>query len=306
MLPADERRLSPLPDRPARRDTPRIAARRPSTEVTLSILDATRETAADRYRRDGFLTPLSVFDPVRARTCADEIRSLSAGAGPALDVPWHQKTHLLLPCLDDLARDPALTDLVAELLGPDLVVLSADVFIKEPRSSRRITWHQDVNYWELEPLEVLTAWIALTSATTENGCVQYAAGRHAERIDHVERPDADNMLSRGQEIAVEVTDDETTDVVLAPGQVSFHHALTPHASGPNRSDAHRIGLAIRYAPPSIVQLAGPPISARLVRGIDMWHNFELEEPPDTALSARAIAAHSRALSPHTATGYSTV
>lgn len=271
----------------------------------MSVLESTGELA-DRYRRDGFVLPLSVFEPSRVSACADEVLDLAGGVGPTLSVPWHQKTHLLLPCLDELVRDAALTALVADVLGPDLIVLSADVFVKEPRSTRRITWHQDVNYWELEPLDVLTAWIALTPATPDNGCVQYAAGRHHGRIDHVEQPTADNMLSRGQEIAVDVAESEVTDVALTPGQVSFHHALTPHASGPNSSDAHRIGVAVRYAPPSIRQLAGPPMSARLVRGIDTWRHFALEDGPDAPLSAGAIAAHRRALAPHAETGFSTI
>jgi len=221
-------------------------------------------------------------------------------------VPWTQKAYLLLPSLDALIRDARLTGPVASILGEDLLVLSADLFVKRARSTARITWHQDVNYWQLEPLDVLTAWVALTPATPENGCMRYSAGRHLGRLEHAERPAEDNMLTRGQEIAVDIDEAGALDVALAPGEVAFHHALAPHASGPNRTDAPRIGFAVRYAPTSIRQTGGPPISARLVRGADRYGHFALEEGPETALSPAALAAHEKALSVHAETGFSTI
>lgn len=258
------------------------------------------------YQRSGFLFPIDVFTPYEAMTLCSEVLRIHDDGLPGHPAPWVQKTYLLLPSLDELIRDPRLTGPVAAVLGEDLLALSADLFIKTPRSERRITWHQDVNYWQLEPLEVLTAWVALTPATADNGCMRYAPGRHGGRIQHVERPDAANMLSRGQELAVEVRDEEAVDVVLRPGQVSFHHALTPHASGPNLTDGPRVGFAIRYAPTAVRQQAGPPISARLVRGSDTRRHFRLETGPDEPLSENALTEHLRALEPHAATQYSTV
>lgn len=259
------------------------------------------------YRRDGFLFPLPVLSAAQAARLADEVLAFVDRGPGRHPVPWTQKAYLLLPSLDALVRDARLTDAVASILGEDLLVLSADLFVKRARSTARITWHQDVNYWELEPLgDVLTAWVALTEARPDNGCMRYAAGRHLGRLAHEERPAADNMLTRGQEIAVDIPEGDAVDVVLAPGEASFHHALAPHASGPNTTDAPRIGFAIRYAPTSIRQTGGPPISARLARGEDRFGHFALEEGPDAALSPAALAAHEKALSVHAATGFSTI
>lgn len=262
--------------------------------------------AVAAFRRDGFVFPLTVFDPWEAAVWADEVLDLAANGVPGHPVPWKQKTYLLLPSLDALVRDRRLTDHVAAVLGEDLLVLSADVFVKPARSQGRITWHQDVNFWHIEPFELLTAWVALTAATPDNGGMRYAPGVHHARIAHVERPDPDNLLSRGQELAVTVDEASVVDVVLDPGQVAFHHALTPHASGPNRTDAPRIGIAVRYAATSVRQLAGPPISARPARGVDRQGHFRLEAGPDEPLSATARAEHLRALAPHAATRFSTV
>jgi non-heme Fe2+,alpha-ketoglutarate-dependent halogenase len=258
------------------------------------------------FRRDGFLFPMSVFGEAEAATWADEVLELSQTGVPDHPVPWKQKTYLLLPSLDGLLRDRRLTDMVAAVLGENLLALSADVFVKPAGSTQHITWHQDLNFWELEPFDVLTAWLALTPATPDNGCMRYAAGGHGSRILHVERPHPGNALSRGQELSVAVDADTVADVILAPGQVAFHHALAPHASGPNYTDAPRVGFAIRYAATAVRQSSGPPISARLVRGTDQHGHFRLERGPDAALSANGRAEHLRALTPHAESRFSTV
>jgi len=261
---------------------------------------------AKLYERDGYLFPISVFTSGEATAVGEEVLGVAAAGLSAHPAPWTQKAYLLMPSLDALIRDSRLTDAVAGIVGDDILALSADLFIKPAGSKGHITWHQDVNYWQLEPLDVLTAWIALTPATVANGCMRYFAGGHRNRLHHVERPNTDNMLTRGQEIAVAIDENAATPVELEPGQVSFHHALAPHASGPNTTDAPRIGFAVRFAPTSVKQLAGPPISARLVRGSDRYGHFALENGPDAALSPLALAEHRRALAAHEHTGFSTV
>lgn len=259
-----------------------------------------------RFGRDGFLFPLDAFTPDEVAPIAAEVLDLAANGVPDHPVPWSQKTYLLLPSLDELLRDPRLTGLLAPILGEDVLALSADVFVKQPHSTKRITWHQDVNFWDLAPWDMLTAWVALTPATADNGCMRYSPGGHRGRITHVERPSDDNMLSKGQELAVAVDESTAAVVELSPGQVSFHHALCPHASGPNTTDGPRVGFAIRYAAAHVRQQAGPPITARLARGSDHHGNFALEDGPDAPLSPRARDLHVRALAPHAATAFSTV
>lgn len=267
---------------------------------------ALHEDQVARFDRDGFLFPLPVFSEAEAALWADELLEVAATGVADHPVPWNQKSYLLLPSLDRLLRDRRLTDRVACILGGDLLALSADVFIKQAHSTRRITWHQDVNYWQLEPFNMLTAWVALTPATPENGGMSYARGGHRGRIEHIERPDADNILSRGQELAVAVDQADVADVTLRPGEVSLHHALTPHASGPNLTDGPRVGFAIRYASTAVVQTGGPAISARLARGTDRYGHFRLETGPDHPLSPAALAEHRLALAPHEHSGYATV
>ena len=88
----------------------------------------------------------------------------------------------------------------------------------------------------------MTAWVALSPATIESGCMRFVAGSHKQPIvPHFDTHAEQNLLTRGQEIEVEVEEADATDVVLRPGQVSLHHGHLFHASNPNDSDDRRIG-----------------------------------------------------------------
>ncbi|MGA2126336.1 MAG: phytanoyl-CoA dioxygenase family protein, partial [Xanthobacteraceae bacterium] len=164
-------------------------------------------------------------------------------------------------------------------------------FIKEASDAGFVSWHQDSTYWGLSSPDVTTVWIAFTPANEVNGCMKFIAGTHKAQVDHTDTFHKDNLLTRGQEIAVEVDEGEGVLVELKPGQASLHHVLLFHGSAPNRSGDRRIGYAIRYVPTHIRQIAGERDSATLVRGVDTYHHFEPEPAPDADFSPAARAAH---------------
>ncbi len=97
--------------------------------------------------------------------------------------------------------------------------------------------------------------------------MQFVAGSHANQIlPHEDTFDKNNLLSRGQEIQVEVKEEDKTDIVLRPGQLSLHHGRMIHGSGPNHSDDRRIGFVIRYVNPDVLQEVAQKDYAMLVEG----------------------------------------
>lgn len=259
----------------------------------------------DRYREQGCLFPLRAIAPEQAADAARRILSVDADDLERRGIrhPWLYKCHLVFTWIDDIVRSPAILDAVESLIGPDLLAMSADIWVKAPGEKRHISWHQDANYWFFDPPAVLTAWVALTEATAANGCMRFGRGTHRLRLQHIETFDAErNMLSRGQTYPLEVDESQALIDELEPGEMSIHHALLAHASGPNATDRPRVGLAIRYFPASIRSLGGPPITGMLVRGRDHGH-FGLERPPARDLSPEAIAEHQRALDPHAASQF---
>ncbi|HVL57137.1 MAG TPA: phytanoyl-CoA dioxygenase family protein [Burkholderiaceae bacterium] len=248
---------------------------------------ALSESDVDRYRERGFLFPLDALEPSEAQALRARYESQShliAGRS-------NQKPHLLFPWLSDLIRHPRVLDAVEDLLGPDLLCWSSQFFSKPAGDAAYVSWHQDATYWGLSSPDVVTAWIALTPSTPQSGCMRVIPGTHRRQVPHEDRFDDKNLLSRGQEISVQVDQDQAVDVVLAPGQFSLHHVLLFHSSEPNRSALPRVGFAVRYIPTFVHQTAGERESATLVRGVDRYGHFDRELPPESDLHPDAVARH---------------
>ena len=256
-----------------------------------------RLSAADleRYHRDGFLFPITVLSPEEARDCRRRLETVEAAHGGTLGGGLRQKPHLLLTWLADLVRHPTILDAVEDVLGPNLLVWSSSFFIKEARDPAYVSWHQDATYWGLSEPDVVTAWLALTDATVDNGAMRMVPGSHSEQLAHHDTFAPHNLLSRGQEIAVAVDEARGIDVVLGAGEMSLHHVRMVHGSPANRSDDRRIGFAIRYVPTYVKQLAGESDSALLVRGVDDYHHFSPERPPTADLAHEARAHHAEVI-----------
>jgi non-heme Fe2+,alpha-ketoglutarate-dependent halogenase len=251
----------------------------------------------DQYQEQGYLCPIRVLSPQQAADCRAR---LEAAEGAQRDGPLkkklNQKPHLLFTWLDALVRNEAVLDAVEDVIGPDILCWGGSFFTKEARTEDFVSWHQDLTYWGLEPADIVTAWVALSPSTPESGCMRVVPGsHHQDVIPHTETFAAQNLLSRGQEIQVEVDEAAAVDLVLQPGEMSLHHVKLIHGSNPNRSDDRRIGYAIRYIPASVRQTAGAEDSAMLVRGVDRYRHFIAEQPPAADLDEAALAEHAAVL-----------
>lgn len=243
------------------------------------------------YRRDGFHFPSRVLSAGEARACRDRLEEHERATGGPIAGNMRHKVHLLFTWANALARHPAILDAVEDVIGPDILCWSSTFFIKEAQSPSFVSWHQDATYWGLSTDEVITAWVAFADAPVESGAMKFWPGSHLKKqIEHRDTFDENNLLSRGQEIAVNVPDGAGVDVILRAGEMSLHHVLLAHASGPNTTDDRRIGLALRYTPPHVRQLKVRD-SATLVRGHDPYGNFDPEPAPKADLDTAALATH---------------
>lgn len=243
------------------------------------------------YYERGYHFPISVLSPEEVGHARRQLEHFEAEHGGPLSPAFRQKTHLLLTAACDLVFHSKVLDAVEDVLGPNLLCWSTSFFTKEARSEDFITWHQDATYWGLSENDVVTAWIALSPSSVESGCMRVIPGTHKEQVPHEDTFAEHNLLSRGQEIAVDVDESQAVDIVLQPGQMSLHHVLIFHGSEPNRSADRRIGYAIRYIPTHLKQVAGPKDSAMLVRGEDAYGHFELEPRPTRDFDPEMVALH---------------
>ncbi len=252
----------------------------------------------DHYKHSGVLFPIPVLSPEQIDVYQKGYYDLMDAFGRKPKSVELAVTHLNFPWAYELVTHPAVLDVVEGVLGPDLLVWASSIFAKPPRDPGYITFHQDATYWGLDSPQVTTAWIALSPSTVENGCMRVVPGTQTQQIHpHKETWADNNLLSRGQEIQVEVNEDEVVDVVLEPGQMSLHHVNIIHGSNANPSDIPRIGFATRYITPKVKQIK-PGHPAILARGEDRYGHYELMKEPPAPRSTKetlgvhlAIAAH---------------
>ena len=249
----------------------------------------------DAFRRDGYHFPVRVFSPEDARELRGCLERYERAAGAPLQGKWRVKSHLLFTWADRIVHHPAVLDAVEDLVGPNILCWTTNFFIKEAASPGFVSWHQDAAYWGLEPEEVVTAWVALSPSNAESGCMKVLPGSHFDsHIPHRDTFAANNLLTRGQEIAVDVDEARAVSMPLEPGEMSLHHIRLVHGSAPNHSDDRRIGLAIRYLPTHVRQTKNRD-SAMLVRGVDEFRHFDLEPRPQRDLGEAELAAHADAV-----------
>jgi non-haem Fe2+, alpha-ketoglutarate-dependent halogenase len=261
-------------------------------------MKALNETAVRQYHELGYYAPVPALSRAEATELRARLEAFEAGAG-VLSGKLRHKPHLLFTWLNDLVRHPRILDAVEDIIGPDILCWGTSFFIKEKRNPGYVSWHQDSTYWGLEPPDIITAWVAFTDSTAANGAMRVIAGSHKlDQVPHRDTFAAENLLSRGQEITVDVDEGQAAMLELAAGEMSLHHVRLIHGSDPNPSDDRRIGFAIRYIPTYVRQIAGSHDSATLVRGVDRHHNFEEEQRPLADMSAEAQAYHAAVTGAH--------
>ncbi|KNG94039.1 phytanoyl-CoA dioxygenase family protein [Pseudaestuariivita atlantica] len=263
-------------------------------DLTAGKLGAAQQEA---YWRDGYLHPIRVMDGAEAagfRTRFETLEHdwLDNGLPKALNVYKRTNSHVVMPDAAALARDSRVLDVVEGVLGPDIAIFSAEFFVKEPRTDHIVSMHQDLTYWGLGAIDgLVTAWIAISPATRASGCMDFVQGSHKNAIlEHEDTYAANNLLSRGQEVKVDIAPEDRVAIELQPGEMSLHHGLTIHGSGPNTSADRRIGFVIRYIRPDMVPQGGIDY-AMAARGRQNPDNFRSVPVPQADFAPEAVALH---------------
>ncbi len=233
-----------------------------------------------RYERDGAVYPVRVLAPDEAGRCRAEFEKLESRLGAARGyIAW---SHLFFRWAYDLARTPSILDAVEKIIGPDILVYSTLILCKYPGDPSLVRWHQDGTHSGLYLSPTVSAWVALSDSTAENGCMRLIPGSHRlGRLPHAASAAADNLLKNSDEVQVEVDEAAARDVVLRAGEMSLHHYSIIHGSNPNLSDAKRVGFIIRFVTPEFPRADAPFVR---VRGEGACtHLGLLREPPSGGL-----------------------
>lgn len=232
---------------------------------------------AERYHLDGYLGPYTLcspeemadlkerIDPV-LRPDRDDYRvpAMVSVLNPAMRRGFGR--HHDHPFLFDIANSPAIKGRVANILGDDLLLWRTMFFSKDP-GGKLIPWHQDYDGWQIEPMLVMSAWLAIDEATRENGCVELIPGSHRKIYPLVQSmPDVvDGFPKMADPDAFDEANSITME--LKPGQFFLFNERTLHRSKPNTTAKRRLGLAMRYIP-TMVRVLDPDDKPVLISGED--------------------------------------
>ena len=240
----------------------------------------------ERYWQNGFLCPIPAISAQQCEDWRAELEAIESdwldnGLPRALNVYKRVNAHLVMPLAYEIAAHSAILDVVEGILGPDVLLYSTEFLIKEPHTKHVVTMHQDLAYWGLGEIDgILTAWLALTPATPQSGCMDFVKGSHKSPIiPHEDSFDELNLLSRGQEIKVNVAEEDKSSGALATGELSLHHGLMIHGSGANTSDDRRIGVVMRFLSPHVKKPNNAPDYGVAMRGNCDTGNFTLCHAP---------------------------
>jgi non-heme Fe2+,alpha-ketoglutarate-dependent halogenase len=234
-----------------------------------------------QYRRENFLAPFEALTTEEERYYRDCLEAYEREHGGAPLEPWqYRKVHVRESWAANLVRIPRVLDAVEDLIGPDILIFNATFFIKNPGTEQITAWHQDATYFGMQPYEHVTAWIALSDASEEAGCMNFVVGSsNFGQLYHAPQTVVGSVNHGSQAIAESFDGTNVKSAPLKAGQFSFHHTMVIHSSGPNRSDDRRIGIGISYIPAHVQHVGSYRMGASFARGIDRHGNFEIEPDP---------------------------
>jgi len=249
------------------------------------------------YRHHGFLFPVPALTAEEAAQSLRDLERAEAWLGsplPKADMKWRGAAYTYLPWVNALVRHPRILDIVEDVIGPDILVFWSTFFIKEAGSAAFAAWHQDATYFGLEPYDHVTAWVALSDASREAGCMDVLSSHGAPRQLHHAAARLENSINGAGQLIIEpLPDSEAVAMELRAGELSLHHTLCPHRSAPNRAAYRRVGLGISYIPAHVRTIGSYRLPALLVRGSDRGRHFDHLPSSAGEFTPEGIAVHER-------------
>lgn len=191
---------------------------------------------------------------------------------------------------DEVMRDSAMPDMVADLIGPDVKYHHCKINLKLPGTRTVVRYHQDFSYTPHTNDDIVTALLMLDDVTEENGCLMVVPGSHrGPQYSLFDGAAFTGFLDAKEE---ETLKKEEVPVIGRAGDACLMHTRLVHGSAANRSAARRGLFICVYTAADAFPIARNPMPSTLegtiVRGERtrvarlMQSAIELPEQPKTA------------------------
>ena len=246
------------------------------------------------YNEKGYISPIDVFTTKEAKEIRDEIENIEKKWPNFLEGLGRNYVHIISPIFNKACLNKRMLDAVESIIGKNILICGTTLFIKNANEKGFVSFHQDAKYIGLEPHNWVTAWVAITDANENNGCMRMWPGSHKNNLKHHNQKfDANNLLTRGQTIE-NVPIKETEPVILKAGQMSLHHPTIVHGSGINKSNDRRIGFVVQsYIGDNVNQVLGK-MFVQLARGKDRYKYHQYSNIPEEFMNIKDIKCRDRA------------
>ncbi len=202
----------------------------------------------EQFHDKGFLGPYRLLPP---EAIAPILERIETEVLP-MEGPWRENTkqlrHLDSKAVYDLCAHESILSRIFSLWGEDTVIWRSHFYFKEP-AGKAVPWHQDAQFWQLDPPLNLTAWLALDHVNERNGCVQLIPGTHTRLVPHVEAGAKHHFDRMADPEFVDTR--EAVKMVLKPGEFFLFNERILHYSAPNTSTHTRKCLITRYSKPFV-------------------------------------------------------
>ena len=247
-----------------------------------------------KYEDYGYIAPIDILSLEEVKEIITELEYIEKKWPDELIGLGRNNIHYISPVFDQIVHNSKILDVVQDIIGSNILVGGTTLFIKEPDNKGFVSWHQDAKYIGFEPHNWVTAWLAITDANEENGCMRMWSGTHKEKIKkHQDTFNKDNLLTRGQTVQ-SIPLKKTIPNVLKAGQLSLHHPRIVHGSGLNKSKSRRIGFVIQsYIGADVNQVIGK-VYVQQARGKDLFKYHEHARRPIELMNKNDVALRIKA------------
>lgn len=215
----------------------------------------------ETFYHDGYLGPFDAFSADEMRDFEKELREMEKSVSDTYDFVTPRDRHFESPRLWNYFKNPAITERLAQLLGPDLLVWRSQIFYKDAGTSA-IQWHQastfivedyqDPAIFPPDRSEIfqLTVWIAVDDATAENGCMRFAPGTH-DKIQPIKFGGDEGFYNANYTLEFDRNAQEEVEIPVRSGQFIFFTERCIHGSAANTSDKNRLAFNMRVIPTNV-------------------------------------------------------
>ncbi|MEM7252413.1 MAG: phytanoyl-CoA dioxygenase family protein [Pseudomonadota bacterium] len=216
------------------------------------------------YFENGYLlvphvVPREVIDALNALTrewvdksCAvtqsDDVFDLEPGHGPQsprlrrLSSPVAQDRRYW-----DFASNSVVTDIVSDLLGPDVKFHHSKLNFKWAEGGEEVKWHQDIQYWPHTNYSPLTVGTYLHDVDDRQGPLGVIPGSHRGPLFN-QYNDKEQWVGCLSDEDLESVDFGSAEYLTGPaGSITIHNCRTIHGSRPNHSGLGRPLLLNTYS-----------------------------------------------------------